>query len=50
MYVYVQDGEVLGASTIQYSIDHNYDYIDGAWLNNEPYASIHRIVVNRKVQ
>ena len=50
VYVYESEGVILGASTIQYSIDHNYDYIDGAWLNNEKYASIHRIVVSRKAQ
>ena len=50
VYVYEEDEAILGASTIQYSIDHNYDYIDGAWLNDEPYASIHRIVVDRKAQ
>ncbi len=50
VYVYEEEGVILGASTIQYSIDHNYDYIKGAWLNDNPYASIHRIVVSRNVQ
>lgn len=50
VYVYESNNNILASATIQYSIDHNYDYIEGAWLNDESYASIHRIVVDRKAQ
>ena len=47
VYVWVDDitNEVTGVVTIMYTVDINYNKIEGAWLNDRPYASIHRICV-----
>lgn len=50
VFVYEDDGEIIGSVTIMYDIDSNYNYINGKWLNEEKYASIHRIVVKRNIQ
>lgn len=50
VFVYEENGEVVGAVTIMYNPDPNYKEIEGKWLNDEPYASIHRIVVSKKCQ
>ena len=41
----VQHGRVLGAFAYQITPDHSYDHIDGAWLTDAPYASMHRVCV-----
>lgn len=41
--VYDDNFKILGTATIVLSIDNNYNQIDGRWLNDEVYISIHRI-------
>ena len=49
-YVLVNDesGVITSTLTICFDIDHNYDSIDGSWLNNNKYVSIHRNCTNKK--
>lgn len=42
-YVYLENDEILGTMSILTIPDENYYEIDGAWLTDGPYASIHRI-------
>lgn len=43
-YVIENDGIIVGVFMIREGDDPTYDYIeDGAWLNDEPYVTIHRI-------
>ena len=42
------DNDIISTLTIMYEIDHNYDNIDGKWLNNNRYVSIHRNCTNKK--
>lgn len=42
------DGKILGVATIQVLPDKNYREINGKWLNDEPYVSIHRIATRRE--
>lgn len=39
---------ILGTFCLQKGIDPTYLEIDGQWLNEEPYVTIHRISTNRK--
>lgn len=48
IYTCEVENKVVGLITIVYDIDPNYQVIDGRWLNNEKYASIHRICVLEK--
>ena len=41
----VEDGKVLGAFAFQTEPDPSYAVIDGAWLTNGAYASMHRVCV-----
>lgn len=45
--VFEEDKKILGTATIVLSIDKNYNEIDGKWLNNDLYVSIHRIATRR---
>ena len=36
-------GEVVATFAFIVGNDPTYDYIEGAWLNNEPYGTIHRL-------
>ncbi|MBC8584418.1 GNAT family N-acetyltransferase [Youxingia wuxianensis] len=46
-WVAVQDGEPVGMITILSGIEPCYHTIyDGAWLNDEPYLSLHRVCVD----
>lgn len=45
-WVAVEDGRVLGAFAFQTAPDASYGEIDGAWLTNMPYASMHRVCVS----
>lgn len=46
-YVMEEEGEVIGTACIQLKDDPNYSYVEGGqWLNEEPYAVIHRITVS----
>ena len=44
-YVCEEDGEVIGTFYFKIGRDATYDFIEGEWLNSEPYAVIHRIAV-----
>lgn len=44
-YIYIENNTIIGVMVIMESIDENYNEIDGSWLNNDKYASIHRIAV-----
>lgn len=45
--VYEENGLIIGTATIVFSIDKNYNEIDGAWVNNDKYVSIHRIATRK---
>lgn len=46
-YVAEEDGDILGYCFIKIMQDHNYDVIEnGHWLNEEPYAVLHRTCVH----
>ena len=47
-YVVIENSEVCGAFALILGEDPTYLNIDGAWLNNEPYAVIHRLGSNFK--
>ena len=44
------DGEMIGAISVFTDPDPTYFEIEGEWLNEEPYASVHRIVTNGQVK
>ena len=44
-YLYIENDEVIGTMSIVYTPDENYYEIDGEWLTNDAYASIHRIAI-----
>ena len=44
-YLFTMDDEIIGTMSIITTPDENYTEIDGVWLTNNPYASIHRIAV-----
>lgn len=47
-YVCEEDGELLAVFMFSVGRDPTYDEIyDGCWLNDEPYAVIHRIAVSK---
>ena len=47
-YVLVEDDEIVATLALCFDKDPNYEVIaDGEWLNQEPYAVIHRIAVRR---
>lgn len=48
-YICVNDAdEILAVFAMFTTPDPTYTEIDGAWLNDEPYATIHRIATNGK--
>lgn len=50
-YVCEKDGEILGVFAFIYGEDPTYKIIyDGEWLNDKPYAVIHRIASSGKVK
>ncbi len=44
-YLAVDDGEVQGIFAFQTTPDPSYEEIDGAWLTDGAYASMHRVCV-----
>lgn len=43
-YLCVDEGRVVGTFYFALEVEHDYDVIyDGAWLNEEPYAVMHRV-------
>src|SRR5699024_5922701 len=50
-YICVTDeGERVGAISVFTEPDPTYFEIEGEWLNDEPYASVHRIVTNGQIK
>lgn len=45
-YLAMEDGEVLGMFAFQTTPDPSYGVIDGAWLTDGDYASMHRVCVS----
>lgn len=51
VHVLVDDtAEILGIMSLFTEPDPTYEEIDGEWLNDEPYATIHRIATSGKVK
>ena len=42
-YLYLENDEIIGTMSVIFTPDENYSEIDGAWLTDGKYASIHRI-------
>lgn len=42
-YVFTEEGEIVGAFSFTEGCDPTYGYIEGAWLSDEPYCTIHRL-------
>ena len=50
-YVLVEDDQVLGTCVIIFTAEHTSKVmIEGEWLNDEPYGTIHRIAMDPKVK
>lgn len=45
-YVLVFENKIVGAFMLTKTPEEAYEKIDGAWLNDEPYAAVHRIAVS----
>ena len=43
----IEDGKAVGYACLCLRGDRSYDQIDGAWLNDRPYAVIHRLAMAR---
>lgn len=43
LYIACEDDEIYGVFMLSFSGEETYKEIQGAWLNDEPYAVIHRI-------
>ena len=48
-YVIVEKDEIVGTFAFVIGIDETYLDIDGAWLNDRPYGTIHRIASSGKI-
>ena len=44
-YLYLENNEIIGTMSIVFIPDENYFEINGEWLTNDSYASIHRIAI-----
>lgn len=44
------EGNIIGVFSVFTDPDPTYKNIDGAWLNEKPYATIHRIATNGQVK
>ena len=44
-YLYIENDTVIGCMCIIFTPDENYYEIDGNWITNDKYASIHRIAI-----
>ena len=49
-YVCTEDGEILAYFALPVGPDPTYAYIDGAWLNDRPYGTLHRVASSGKVR
>lgn len=50
LYKVVDFDEIVGACALIYGEDKTYLEIDGKWLNDEPYATLHRVVSSGKAR
>lgn len=48
LYLACEDDEIYGVFMLSFSGEETYQEIQGAWLNDEPYAVIHRIASHGK--
>lgn len=46
----IEDNEVIAYSFVSEYKDPNYSYIEGSWLNDEPYVVIHRTCVKETIK
>lgn len=46
IYVLEEQGEIIGMLNLQQEPEPSYDVIDGAWINDLPYTSFHRVCVS----
>jgi len=44
-YVLLENHSILGTAAVVFDGDRNYDFIEGKWLSDGPYAAVHRIAV-----
>ncbi len=50
LYLYWLDNKAIGMINIALAKDPQYDLIyQGAWLNNLPYATIHRLAIKKRI-
>jgi len=42
-HICVDNGEIVGVFALIFGNDHTYNVIEGQWLNDNPYAAIHRL-------
>ena len=42
MYLIEEESQILGVFSL-YDYDPDYEYIEGEWLNDEPYLAIHKV-------
>ena len=47
VYENEENNNIVGTATIVFSLDRNYNEINGTWLNNDKYVSIHRIATKK---
>ena len=50
LYLAEEGGEILAVFYFREGRDATYDEIDGEWLNDEPYAVIHRIAISKSAR
>ena len=50
LYTIVDGDEIHGVFALIAGIEPTYSFIDGTWLNDEPYAVIHRLASNGKTK
>ena len=49
-YVIEEGGEIVGVFAFILGRDPTYGYIEGEWLNDEPYGTMHRVAASGKVR
>ena len=49
-YLCEADGDIAAVFTLIFGNDPTYQYIEGAWLNDNPYGTLHRIASSGKHQ
>lgn len=47
-YILVEGENIIAYVFISFGIDEDYKNIDGKWLTNDKYATIHRMAIDRK--